>query len=150
MSDERFSICGESGNFLQITISEVYGFPESVSFWGGYELRVILEIKSSGFQATSLLWTTTHELFLLYQELLQCNNLLTGSAKYSSYEHNLEFEANYDNMGRVIISGRFAEQMGPNNVLDFEFQTDQSFIQATIFQLQKIASKYGGIKDVIQ
>ena len=148
MLQESFSIRGESGNFLRITISEVYSYPKSTSLWGD-EFRTLLEIKSSGFQVTSSLWTTTHELMLFHQELLQCNKLLTGSAKYASHENNLEFVADYDNMGRATISGRFDEQKGPNNVLNFEFQTDQSFIQDTLAQLQKIADKYGGIKGTV-
>lgn len=141
-------IQGESGNYLRLTLDKVYGFPASTCPWGGYEVRSILEIKSSGYFVKSTLWTSTGELFALYQQLVQCNKLLAGSASYANYENNLEMIARYDNMGHVSISGRFAEQLGPDNALDFEFTTDQTYIQQTLNQLGQLVSRYGDTKGI--
>ena len=147
---EGFTIQGESGNFIRINFREVYGFPETTSVWGGYDLRSALEIKSSGFQVNAQLFTSTGELFLFYQQLQQCNNLLTGSAVYSSYEHDLAFAAQYDNMGHVNISGRFVEHREGDNELKFEFLTDQSFIQGTLSQLNGLVKKYGNMQGIVR
>ncbi len=146
--DELFVIQGESGNYLQVAFREVYGFPESTCSWGGYELRSALEIKSGGFYVKSILFRSTGELYELYQQLLLCNKSLTGSASYITYENNLTMIAEYDNTGHVNISGRFAEQLGPDNALTFEFATDQTFIQQTLKQLSQIVSKYGGMAGI--
>ena len=148
MNEESFTVQGESGNYLRIIFEEVYGFPETTCGWGGYDLRSSLEIESSSFKVKATLFTTTGELFLLYQQLRKYNELLTRSANYSSYEGNLEFIAQYDNLGHVSISGRFAEQTERNNVLLFEFITDQTFIRATLSQLEQIAGKYGGMEGI--
>ena len=148
MPDEKFIIKGEAGNFLRVAFAEVYGFPESTSPWGGYDVRANLKIKSNGFEVNAEFWTSTGEIFLLLQELQQSNKLLSGSPHYDSCEGHLSFTALYDNMGHVIISGRFAEQMSGNNTLSFEFESDQTFIQATISQLQVIATKYGGMAGI--
>lgn len=147
--EEGFDIQGESGNFVRLTFREVYVFPETTSFWGGYELRSTLEIKSSGFRVNAQLFTSTGEIFLLYQQLQQCNELLTGRAAYSSSEQDFAFTAEYDNTGHITISGIFTERMTGDNALHFEFLTDQSFIQNTLFQLSKLFRKYGNMQGVL-
>lgn len=144
MNKEEILLKGESGNFLQIVFEEIHGFPESTSWQGGYEIRATLIIKSEAFQVRSNFFTTTYELFTFYQELLICNQSLAGKANYSSFEQDLTFYVEYDNMGHTLINGRFAASMPYDNALCFEFASDQSFIQATLQQLNFIATKYGG------
>ena len=148
MSKEEFGFKGEAGNLLRVAFAEVYGFPDSTSSWGGYDIRADLKIKSNGFEVNAEFWTSTGEIFLLLQELQQSNKVLSGSPHYDSCEGHLSFTAAYDTMGHVTIRGRFSEQMNWNNALDFEFESDQTFMQTTISQLQKIANKYGGVQGI--
>ena len=148
MPDEGFVVQGEAGNILRVAFAEVYGFPDSTSCWGGYDVRADLKIKSNSFEVNAEFWTSTGEIFLLFQELQLSNKVLSGSPHYDSCEGHLSFTAMYDNMGHVTISGRFAEQMSANNTLNFEFESDQTFIQTTILQLQMIANKYGGMQEI--
>jgi hypothetical protein len=141
---ENITLQGEE-NYLTITFDEVYGFPKRTCHWGGYEVRTVLKIKSGNFQVTSTLYTSTGELYELFQQLKECNNKLAGIAKYRSYEGNLEFSATYDTMGHINIKGEFSEQ---NNDLKFEFLSDQTFITKTIQDLEIISEKYGDMLGV--
>ena len=147
MEEESFTLPGESGNFLRITFAQVYGFPESTCAWGGYEVRATAEIKSDGFAVAATLWTSTGELSKLFQQLRRCQAAVAGVAQYESYEHQLSFNISYQAMGQVIIGGRFSDNC---NTLEFEFPSDQSFMQSTLAQLQQIVSKYGNMKGMRQ
>ncbi len=145
---EEFSIIGDNGNYIKITFQEVYGFPESTSHWGGYELRAALGIKSGNFLVKSIFWTSTGELFEFYKKLEACNEELKGSVDFANYEANLEFNVKYDNMGHVNIEGRFYELTELDNELKFEFTSDQSYMSITVGELKQIALKYGDMKGV--
>ncbi|MDB5269830.1 MAG: hypothetical protein JWP58_2870 [Hymenobacter sp.] len=86
---------------------------------------------------------------MLYQQLQQCNELLTGSAAYLSSEQDFTFTAEYNNMGHVTINGSFTEHKAGENTLHFEFPTDQSFIQTTLSQLNKLFRKYGNMQGIV-
>ncbi|KAA9327074.1 hypothetical protein F0P96_17700 [Hymenobacter busanensis] len=149
MSSEGFTIEGESNSFLRVTFEEVYGFPRSTSPWGGYEVRARLEIASHKFSVGAEFWLSTGEVFQLYQQLQQCQQALSGSATYASYEHTLSFTAAYNEFtGHVVVTGKFEEQKGRENTVQFEFYTDQSFIQATLTQLREVVDKYGHMEGI--
>jgi hypothetical protein len=144
---ESFKIYGD-GDFVQITFDEVYGFPDTTSHFGGYEVRSKLEIKSRGFKVASILWTTTGELFEFYQLLKTSNKKLSGMIDFKTYEGNLAFSISYDTMGHVNIKGLFMEHGEFDNKLHFEFNTDQTFIKTTLQELETIVHKYGTMQGV--
>ena len=143
----NFTIKGDH-NFLSVTFSEVFGFPENTCHWGGYEIKSLIEIKSGPFYLKSIFYTSTGEIYNLFKELKQCNSNLTGTINYVSFEGNLELKINYDNLGHVNVKGTFSEQNDFNNELQFEFLTDQTFISSSLIELEKISDKYGDMKGI--
>ncbi len=144
---ESFTLKGES-DFLTLIISEVFGFPETTCHWGGYDSRALIDIKSRNFYVKSVFYTSTGEIYQLFQQLKSNNEQLCGKTKFISYEGNLEFTLEYNNQGQVNIKGRFSEQNEFENELIFEFNSDQTFILSTINELSLIANKYGGMKGI--
>jgi hypothetical protein len=144
---ERFAL-KSLPDFITINFEEVYGFPDTTCFWGGYEVRTTLEIKSGNFRIKATLWTSTGEIFEFYQKLKVCNDELKGEAYYNSYEGNLEMSVAYDNLGHINIKGKFSEQNQFDNQLQFNFLTDQTFIHTTVEELELIAKKYGNMKGI--
>lgn len=63
-------------------------------------------------------------------------------------EGNLECNATYGNDGHVSIRGIFSKQNALDNQLKFYFESDQSYIQSTLTELETIANKYGGRKGI--
>ncbi|PSR56471.1 hypothetical protein AHMF7605_24730 [Adhaeribacter arboris] len=144
---EEFSVKGENGNWIKFSFQEVYGFPESTSHWGGYEVRASLEIKSGNFNVKSILWTSTGEI----QDFLKCleasNKVLKGKVKFENYERNLEFTVTYTELGHTVVEGTYFEFGQFENELKFEFSSDQSYLTQTIKELNLISLKYGNNKE---
>ncbi|GAB2788036.1 phage repressor protein C with HTH and peptisase S24 domain [Hymenobacter luteus] len=143
---EEITIQGESGSFLHIDLIEVYGFPYETCFWGGYEVRAVIEIKSGGFEAYSTLWLSTGELYTFYNSLKECNERLKGEVKLTTSDSNLELVVRYDIQGLAAVTGKFRASDFDGNELQFKYTTDQSYIQATITDLKRIVAKYGDMK----
>jgi hypothetical protein len=144
---EEFTLKG-NGSYLKIEFIEVYGFPESTSHSGGYDTKSVVEIYSDGFKISSIVWISTGEIFEFYNGLKQANQLLTGTAYLYHLEGNLECNVTYENDGHVAISGIFTKQNALNNLLKFHFESDQSYIQSTLIELEIIMNKYGGLKGI--
>ncbi|QHL89065.1 hypothetical protein GU926_17175 [Nibribacter ruber] len=142
---EEFSIKGENGNYLKITFQEIFGFPEKTCHWGGYELRATLEIKSGDFTAKSSLYTSTGEIYEFYTMLRDCNERLSGLASLENFEGELKLSIQFTNLGQVNVSGSLSKVDALHNELNFELNSDQSYITGTIDELKKIVAKYGGM-----
>ena len=138
----EFTISGE-GDLIKFTFEEVYGFPDSTSFKGGYDVLAKVEIRSGNFQVTSLLYTSTGEIYQLYRHFKNCSQNLFGKAYFKTHEGNLNFFVEYDNIGHVLVKGTFSGQSGRENEFKFEFISDQSFIQSAIKELELIVGEYG-------
>jgi len=146
---EIFEIKGDNG-FLKIEIKEVFGFPNRTSHFGGYECRADIEIKIPSYHVKGDFHTSTGEIFRFYKELKKCQTELKGVAEYSTIDRNLDIKIEYKEFGQTLITGRFQQYMGSINCLEFEINSDQSYIKYTVDELQKIVKKYGDMKGKIK
>lgn len=144
---EEFELAG-NGGYIKIAIDYVFGFPDEIGYWGGYDVNANIDIKAGDFAVKSNMYMSTGDIFNFYTALSKSNQTLSGSVQLNNYEHNLRADINYDVNGQVSISGTFATHSEENNKLSFEFRSDQSYIQATLKQLALIVSKYGGLRGI--
>ena len=142
-----FTIQGEA-DYIKFTYVEVFGFPNDTCHWGGYDSQVTLEIKSRNFTVKETLYTSTGELYEFAEKLKIANEKIEGVVGFISYEGNLEFNMIYDNLGHVAIKGQFSAQNEFSNELQFEFNSDQSFVRKALDEISSITAKYGGMKGV--
>ncbi|MBF9239602.1 hypothetical protein I2I05_19575 [Hymenobacter sp. BT683] len=140
---EKFEILGDNGDHISITFVEVWGFPNTTSFVGGYDVLAAVIIKAGGFQVISNFYTSTGEIYELLKQLVRSNEQLSGVVRYASFEGNLEFTAEYDTLGHVQIKGCFLANDDTENRLIFSIKSDQSFMNLSINQLKLLADKYG-------
>lgn len=141
---EGFTIKG-NGDYLELVLVKVDGFPHSPG-WLGYELTASLEIKSGSMRSKSEIWTSTGQLYQLYESLKTCYDTLKGQVNFSTIESDLEINIHFDVDGHVIVTGEYSEQSELTNRLTFGFRSDQTHITNTIAQLEAIVEKYGGTK----
>ncbi len=146
---EEFTIYA-GADFVKVKLENVYGFPENTCHWGGYDVQAGIEIKSGKFNVKSSFWISTAEIYNFTRELKQCYNTLKGCANLISYEGNLKLIGEFDGIGHVIFKGYFSEQNEWANELRFEFESDQTFIQSTLVELEQIVLKYGDAKGINQ
>jgi hypothetical protein len=144
---ESFTLKGENG-YIKIELEQVFDFPNRTCHWGGYDAKAKIKITSGNFKVNSSFYTSTGEIYLFYKSLKESNTFLSGQIFYKNYEENTLITLTYDNMGHVAIEGTFSEENQFNNKIDFEFNTDQSYIKYTLNELENIVNKYGGMKGI--
>ena len=144
---ESFILKGENG-YIKIGLEQVFDFPNTTCNWGGYDAIAKIEIKSGNFNVNSSFYTSTGEIYLFYKSLKESNTYLSGQVTYKNYEENTLITLTYNNIGQVVIEGTFSELNQFNNKLDFEINSDQSYIKYTINDLENIIDKYGDMKGI--
>jgi len=143
---------GFGQEYIKLEILEVYGFPDQTSFRGGYDVRCNLEITVGAYNCrTQNYYTATSALYDFYIALQDCYNKVSGKATYNVLdpENYLVFEVMFTQRGGVQISGKYQDDPVVNNILDFEFTSDQSYFKEVISDLKKIVLQFGdnqGIK----
>jgi hypothetical protein len=130
--------------FVKFRVLDVYGFPEEKNYLGCYDIRVEVAIKSQNYLVNGEVWTNTAEIFNLIKELEVCQINLKGKIKYSPFESDLGLEIHYVDFGHIIISGKYQERADIETKLEFEFHSDQSYVQLSLEGLKNFFQKYGG------
>lgn len=141
---DEFTLKGKQGH-IHIRLEELFNFPNT-SHFGGYDAEATVEIKSGNYHVKGKLWFTTGEVYLFYEQLKNCYNSFQGEAVFATYEKNLELKAVFNRKGHVTLVGYYHEHLHLENKLIFEIESDQSYFESTLKQLEKFFQKYGGIK----
>ena len=142
----NFIIDGKQG-FIQIEFNEVFGFPDETSFDGGYDVRGKLSLKSENYYVKDAeVWFTTGQIYTLYKQLQKAYKLLKGSITFSNRDETFKFEMKFNRSGQIEIEGSFQEFLDKENILQFEFLSDQSYLIATLEELKNIVAYYGDLK----
>ena len=61
-------------------------------------------------------------------------------------ENNLKIELNFNRFGQINIQGYFQEVAHQENILHYEFESEQSYLTSTLRQLNSIVDHYGDLK----
>jgi hypothetical protein len=142
----EFKIAGKQG-FIQIELNEVYGFPNETSYLGGYDVKGKIDIKSGNYYVKNAeIWFSTGQVYQFFIQLQKCYNELKGSVTFSEAENNLKIELNFNRFGQINIQGYFQESANQENILHFEFESEQSYLTSTLRQLNSIVDQYGDLK----
>ncbi|HWI46831.1 MAG TPA: hypothetical protein VNU45_01235 [Rummeliibacillus sp.] len=144
----NFIIDGKQG-FIQIEFNEVFGFPDETSFDGGYDVRGKLSLKSENYYVKDAeVWFTTGQIYTLYKQLQKAYKLLKGSITFSNRDETFKFEMKFNRSGQIEIEGSFQEFLDKENILQFEFLSDQSYLITTLEELKNIVENYGDLKGI--
>jgi len=134
----EFKIAGKNG-FIRIEINEVFGFPTETRFNGGYDVKGKVEIKSGNYYVNEgELWFSTGQIFEFFIKLQKCYDKIDGNV----------IELEFIKLGQIQIQGYFQEFPSIENILEFEFESDQSYLASTLVELKKIVDCYGDLKGI--
>jgi hypothetical protein len=131
---------------VELIIDEVWGFPNEISYGGGYGAKGILTICAGDYSVSSNLYFTTGELYRFFNELTRCYETLSGTATLDNTDNTLNLKCEFNKRGHVFISGRFQADPAIKNILLFEFTTDQTHIKGNLFKLEAIYRLFGDEK----
>jgi hypothetical protein len=141
-----FSLEGED-SYIELTIEEVWGYPNETSYGGGYGAKGKLTIKEGEYSVNNAAhYFTTGELYKFLQELQQCYEKLEGVAYLGNTEHELDLKCTFNRKGHVVINGRFQSRQDIETILIFEIRSEQTQILAAIFALKAVVKIFGDDK----
>jgi len=142
----EFEIEGKMG-FIRIEFIEVFGFPEQTCYLGGYEVKGKVEIKSGNYYVKDAeLWFSTGQVYEFFVQLHKCYFDLKGGVTFLESENNFKFDLSFNGLGQINIRGYFQELASEENILQFEFDSEQSYLATTLHQLKGIVDYYGDLK----
>ncbi len=138
-----------AGDFIRLWIEEMSGFPDHTSYLGGYDAHGVVDIKCGPYRVHDSLWFSTGEVWQFYTELQKAYNDLAGQARFRSDEENLDFTLAFTGRGHFVIAGVYRQYFSNNTLLQFEIESEQSYLIKPLAQLAAVVAKYGdnrGIK----
>ena len=143
-----FCLNGYNGEKINLELNEVIGFPDNTSIEGGYDIICTLIIDSGCYHIEhNRLYSATGALYRFSKELDTCYTDLFGSAEYHLlYENDLSITVEMTSNGHAIVTGTFQERPDKNNILQFEFDTDQSCLLSVIQDIESLKVQYGDME----
>jgi hypothetical protein len=132
-----------SEDSVQVSLDEVFGFPDHTSHFGGYDARGPVAIDSGAYQVRGPLSFSTGEVWQFYTDLRTAYDALTGQARFCSSEANLDFTLRFAPRGHWILEGAYQEHLHLPTRLLFARESDQSYLVNTLAQLTDFVAKYG-------
>ena len=102
------------GEYICLTITDVFGFPNRTSYGGGYSVKGNIKILVGGYSVNSQHYFTTGELYKFYNDLSYCYNNLTGIAELPNTEQELTLltlSVIFNKTGHVSIKGSYHENL---------------------------------------
>jgi hypothetical protein len=142
MDEVEISINRDS---IRFWFDQIIGFPDTTSYFGGYDVWGRVEIQCGHYHAHGSLEFTTGEVWQFYTDLLKAYNDLAGKAAFRSTNGNLEFTVAFGSLGHFVLSGAYQEHELENTKLTFEMKGDQSYLGKSLSQLAQLVAKYGDI-----
>jgi hypothetical protein len=130
---------------IELTITEILGFPDSTSYEGGYDVKGNLDIEIGSYivHCTDF-YFATGVLYRFLDGLENCYKTLIGKAEYKHLlEHDLEFTLEMTKLGHACVTGTYHENPALDNELRFEMETDQTCIKLVIDEIKNVRSIFG-------
>lgn len=142
---EIFCLNGYQNEKIQLELLDVLGFPEEISYDGGYDIicRLLIQIGCYHINCDKL-YSATGALYRFSDELKRCYANLNGTAKYKlRLENDLTFEIEMKDYGQAIVTGSFQEIPSKENIFSFEMETDQSCFPSVIQGIDALKETFG-------
>lgn len=143
-----FCLKGYNGDRISLELNEVIGFPDKTGIEGGYDIICTLIIDSGCYHIEhDRLYSATGALYRFSKELDTCYTDLCGSAEYHLlYENDLNIKVEMSSGGHAIVTGTFQERPDKNNILQFEFDTDQTCLLSVVQDIESLKAQYGDME----
>lgn len=143
---QAFCLNGYNGEKISLTIDETIDFPNHTSYEGGYDIIGTLEISAGNYHVIGeRYFFATGALYRFSEELQHCYKTLIGNATYRLLlENDLIFTIEMTTGGRATIKGEYQERSDVHNILQFEFETDQTCILPVLQDIKQLKNIFGG------
>src|SRR5262247_2409580 len=105
-------------------------------------LTVLIFVRAGGFNGRIRATILTDELTTLLKQLCDLYETLAGTVEFTTMEEQLHLLFTGDGKGHIEVEGKLVDQPGIGNRLHFTLQFDQSQLEASIRELEKVISEF--------
>ena len=137
----EFTLKGENGS-IRLRLDNVIGVADRPGRQSGYAVFGSIEIHVQSYHVASTLRFSTDRVCEFFDALMKAHDVLDGSARFVSSEHELDLTIEYQKRGQVCIRGSYQTYPGLATRLTFEIISDQSFIASALSELEEIVRLY--------
>ena len=139
-----FEVLGDSGAQVTLTLHQLPEHLHAADCEGGYAfLSVDVLVKVEGFSGRRNITMVPQDLLGFLSPLRECQLSLSGEAGLTTLEDQFALKLAYAPNGLVTADGYLVDHsMG--NSLAFVINTDQTALNDTLEQLEKLCSRFEG------
>jgi len=132
---------GEHDDFLELKVIG-YAHPDSLDYWDGNWITVLGTLQMGVFHADVSGDIRVEEFVEFHKELLTLYDTLQGEVTFKTLERWLEITIEVNKTGQISMSGFVKNGVFGVNRLNFEMDTDQTFLTEPINRLEQILEMY--------
>lgn len=136
----KFHLIGEETKVEIDILAREY--PHSSDYWDGNWVSSHVIINIPGYYVNFYASLRTDEIRDFVKDLKLMKKHLSGKAKLVNLDTYIHFECEMDKLGHINWSGETCYPAGSGAVLNFEFVSDQSYLEELIKELDDITYVY--------
>lgn len=137
----KFHLLGNEYERVEIeVISRRY--PDTTNYWDINWIDSKINVDIPGYVVEFHASLRTDELSDFLNELQLLNKNLKGNATLNNLDKYIHFECEMDRLGKMKWSGETCYPAGFGAVLNFEFNSDQSYLERLIKELEAVLSVF--------
>ncbi|MGD6831239.1 WapI family immunity protein [Sutcliffiella halmapala] len=136
----KFHLLGEE---TKIEIDVLHrNYPNSSDYWDGNWVKSKIKIEIPGYLVRFDADLRTDELRDFVNEIKLLNRSLKGIASLKNLDSYLQFECQMGKLGQMLWTAETCYPAGYGAVLKFEFESDQTFLNRLIRELDDILTHF--------
>ncbi|UOE95406.1 hypothetical protein [Alkalihalobacillus sp. LMS39] len=136
----QFQLLGEETKVEINVFSREY--PNSSDYWDGNWLIANVKIDIPGYSVDFDGSVRTDEIQDFYSGLKAMEQNLLGKATLKTIEDFIHFECEINKLGHIHWSGETCYPIGSRAILQFEFVSDQTYLQRLLQELKQMLDEY--------
>lgn len=136
----KFHLLGDSAEVEIDILSREY--PDSTDYWDGNWVISNVKVQIPGYYVDFNANLRTDEIRNFLNDLKLMNSQLSGKAKLKNLDSFINFDCAMNKLGHINWSGETCYPAGSGAVLNFEFVSNQSYLEDLIKELEDINYVY--------
>lgn len=131
------------GQETKVEIDGLYrNYPNSTDYWDANWVNATIKIEIPGYKVSFNADLRTDELRKFLNDLKSIRQSLRGKASLTNLDGYLEFEGEIDKFGKIKWNAETCYPAGYGAVLEFEFESDQTYLNTLIKELDDIITHF--------
>jgi hypothetical protein len=134
----KFHILAENNTRVEIEVFS-RAYPGQSDYWDGNWVTSYVKIEMPGYSVGFNAMLRTEEIWDFLQDLKLMDSTLSGKAVLRNLDRYIHLECEMDRLGHIEWSGETCYPAGSGAVLNFSFESNQSYLGALIKELEDIS-----------